>query len=194
MEKASHSTSENSNELISQYWESWDDHCMAIALDEGEKSEDPNTKVGACISNKENKILGRGHNHMPKQCENAPWEREGEKIKSKYLYVCHAAMDAIMNCIGQHSLKGSTMYCKMLPCSDCAKLILKAEIARVVYICEKPGKNYDIQASKVLFDMAGIRYGEIRTKNLILQEKFDKFKEKAARVALADAKEQKLPS
>ena len=137
----------------------WEDYCMGIALLTAKQSEDPNTKVGACIVNIDQKeILGTGYNSMPKRCTRIqlPWNRDGSnELDKKYLYVCHAAMNAIMNC-RKRDLKGCTMYISLLPCNECAKLIIEAGIENVFYFQNKYDQGDRIKAAQKLFDSAGI--------------------------------------
>ena len=72
----------------------WDEYFMGIALLTAMRSKDPNSQVGACIVSPENKILSLGYNGMPMGCsdDEMPWEREGEPLHTKYMYVCHAAL------------------------------------------------------------------------------------------------------
>ena len=44
---------------------SWDEYFMGIAHLSAMRSKDPNTKVGACIVDKNNKILSVGYNGFP---------------------------------------------------------------------------------------------------------------------------------
>ena len=78
---------------------SWDEYFMGIALLSALRSKDPSTQVGACIVNEDKRILSMGYNGMPHHChdDEYPWDR-GEGLDSKYLYVCHAELNAILNC------------------------------------------------------------------------------------------------
>ena len=83
---------------------SWDEYFMGIALLSAMRSKDPSTQVGACIVNKENRIVSVGYNGFPKGCsdEEFPWERTAENQNdTKYPFVCHAELNAI--CIVQRS-------------------------------------------------------------------------------------------
>ena len=77
----------------------WDEYFMGIALLTAMRSKDPNSQVGACIVSPENKILSLGYNGMPMGCsdDEMPWEREGEPLHTKYMYVCHAELNAILS-------------------------------------------------------------------------------------------------
>ena len=78
---------------------SWDEYFMGIALLSAMRSKDNNSQVGACIVSPENKILSLGYNGMPIGCsdDEMPWEREGAPLDTKYMYVCHAELNAILN-------------------------------------------------------------------------------------------------
>ena len=82
---------------------SWDEYFMGIALLSAQRSKDPSTQVGACIANRDHKILSVGYNGMPTGCHDdvMAWEREGAPLDTKYLYVCHAELNAILNIDGR---------------------------------------------------------------------------------------------
>ncbi len=94
----------------------WDEYFMGIALLTAMRSKDPNSQVGACIVSPENKILSLGYNGMPIGCDDdeMPWEREGEPLNTKYMYVCHAELNAILNS-AHNNLKGARGICDPLP-------------------------------------------------------------------------------
>ena len=77
----------------------WDSYFMGIAMLSAQRSKDPNTQVGACVVSKDNKILSVGYNGAPNgyNDENMPWDREGNFLDTKYAYVCHAELNAILN-------------------------------------------------------------------------------------------------
>ncbi|XP_035272628.1 deoxycytidylate deaminase-like isoform X2 [Anguilla anguilla] len=139
---------------------------MAVALLTSKRSRDPNTQVGACIVNQENKVVGVGHNDMPNGCDGQlSWGRfpkdgtgtDTQWVKSKDPYVCHAELNAIMNknCA---DLNGCSMYVTLFPCNDCARLIAQAGIKEVVYLSDKYGDRKETLASKRLFDKARVVY------------------------------------
>ena len=79
---------------------SWDEYFMGIAMLSAQRSKDNSTQVGACIVNKENKIISVGYNGMPTGCidDEMPWEREADdELDTKYPFVCHAELNAILN-------------------------------------------------------------------------------------------------
>ncbi len=141
----------------------WDDYFMGVALLSAMRSKDPNTQVGACIVNEDKRIVGVGYNGLPKGCEDEdfPWEREGEFLETKYPYVCHAELNAILNSI--KSLKNCTLYVALFPCNECSKAIIQSGIKEIVYLSDKY-KNTDINiASKRMLDAAGVKYRQLKT-------------------------------
>ena len=107
---------------------SWDEYFMGIAVLSSMRSKDPNTQVGACIVNEHRKIVGVGYNGFPIGCDddNLPWDREGSWCDTKYPYVCHAELNAILN--SNTDLHGSTLYVALFPCNECAKAIIRMPI------------------------------------------------------------------
>jgi dCMP deaminase len=144
---------------------SWDDYFMGIALLSARRSKDPSTQVGACIVNDRHKILSVGYNGMPIGCsdDEFPWEREGTPLETKYPYVCHAELNAILNNIG-FSLDGCTIYTPLFPCNECSKAIIQSGIRDVVYISDKYAGTDSVRASKMMLDHAGVRYRRIQTR------------------------------
>ena len=138
---------------------SWDEYFMGIALLSAGRSKDNNTQVGACIVSDENKVLSVGYNGMPIGCndDDMPWEREGEPLDTKYPYVCHAELNAILNRI-TGSLKGARIYVSLFPCNECAKAIIQSGIKEVVYIEDKYAETDSVKASKMMFDLSGVKY------------------------------------
>ena len=138
---------------------SWDEYFMGIAMLSAQRSKDGNTQVGACIVSREKKILSLGYNGMPTGCndDEMPWEREGDAINTKYMYVCHAELNAILN-RGDVSLANSILYVTLFPCNECAKAIIQSGIKEVVYMSDKYASQANTIVSKRLFDMVGIKY------------------------------------
>ena len=142
----------------------WDEYFMGIALLSAQRSKDNNTQVGACIVNHENKILSLGYNGMPTGCDDdeMPWEREGEPVNTKYMYVCHAELNAILN-RSSGSLEGAKLYVTLFPCNECAKAIIQSGIREVIYLSDKYDGADDNVASKRMFDMVGVKYRQYET-------------------------------
>lgn len=141
----------------------WDDYFMGIALLSAQRSKDPNTQVGACIVNRQNKIVATGYNGFPIGCsdDDLPWNRDGDFITTKYPYVCHAELNAILNS-NQQDLEGCTIYVGLFPCNECAKAIIQARIKEVVYLDDKYATSDAVIASKKMFELAKIKTRQLR--------------------------------
>lgn len=140
---------------------SWDEYFMGIALLTAQRSKDSSSQVGACIVSKENKILSLGYNGMPTGCfdDDMPWEREGDPLKTKYMYVCHAELNAILNhAAGTGSLHGARIYTTLFPCNECAKAMIQSGIASVIYYEDKYPDSDSVIASKKMLDIVGVSY------------------------------------
>ena len=137
---------------------SWDEYFMGVALLSAGRSKDNNTQVGACIVSDENKVLSVGYNGMPTGChdDEMPWGREGNALETKYPFVCHAELNAILNRI-TGSLKNARIYVSLFPCNECAKAIIQSGIKEVVYMEDKYADTDSVKASKMMFKMAGVR-------------------------------------
>lgn len=136
----------------------WDEYFMGIALLSGLRSKDPNTKVGACIADTENKVVSIGYNGMPAGLDETQlsWIN-GEGLDSKYLYVCHAEMNAILNTKAGAVLKGTRLYVTLFPCNECAKAIIQTGIKEVIYIDDKYENELNVQASKKMLKLAQVK-------------------------------------
>lgn len=136
---------------------SWDEYFMGVALLSAQRSKDPNTQVGACIVNDKNKIVGAGYNGLPIGCDDNefPWEKQGDFLQTKYPYICHAELNAILNNIGM-DLHGCKIYTALFPCNECAKAIIQSGIAEVIYLSDKYAGTDTAKASKLMLDKAGV--------------------------------------
>ena len=141
---------------------SWDEYFMGIAMLSAERSKDGHTQVGACIVDENNKILSLGYNGMPTGCDDdkMPWEHTGENLNTKYMYVCHAELNAILNT--RIPLRGAKLYVTLFPCNECAKAIIQSGIREIVYLSDKYSGEDDNTASKRMFDMVGIKYRQYK--------------------------------
>ncbi len=137
----------------------WDEYFMAVAKLAGMRSKDPNSQVGTCIVSDDNKILSMGYNGFPKGCsdDEFPWEREGDAEDTKYPYVVHSELNAILNYRGG-SLEGAKLYVSLFPCNECAKAIIQAGIKTIVYEDDKYDGTMSVVTSKRMLDAAGVRY------------------------------------
>ena len=142
----------------------WDEYFMGIALLSAKRSKDPSTQVGACIVSEENKIVGIGYNGFPIGCDddNLPWGNKGEFVDTKYPYVCHAELNAILN--STKNLKDCRIYVALFPCNECAKAIVQSGIKKVIYLSDKYNGVESNIASKKIFDLCGIKYEKLELK------------------------------
>ena len=140
---------------------SWDEYFMGIAMLAAKRSKDPSTQVGACIVSPENIIISTGYNGMPKGCsdDEFPWDREGPE--TKYPYVVHAELNAILNANGR-DLRDSRVYVALFPCNECAKAIIQSGVREVIYLSDKYADTLATLASKRMLDAAGVKYTRFR--------------------------------
>ncbi len=138
---------------------SWDQYFMGIALLSSMRSKDPGTCVGACIVSDDNKILSVGYNGMPHGCsdDEYPWERQGNPLDTKYLYVCHAELNALLNYTGGN-LKGARIYTTLFPCNECTKALIQSGIKEVIYLEDKYADTDSVIASKRMMNTVSIHY------------------------------------
>ncbi|MEE0896293.1 MAG: dCMP deaminase family protein [Acutalibacteraceae bacterium] len=138
---------------------SWDEYFMGIAVLSAKRSKDPSTQVGACIVNKDNRIISVGYNGMPRCCsdDEFPWDKNDNPLDSKYLYVCHAELNAILNC-DRGNVRDCICYTTLFPCNECAKAIIQSGMSEVVYMEDKYADSDSVVASKKMFDTAGVKY------------------------------------
>lgn len=143
---------------------SWDQYFMGIAMLSAERSKDPHTQVGACIVGADNRILSVGYNGMPEGCEDddMPWGRDGRPLDSKYMFVCHAELNAILNYRGAGNMKGARLYVTLFPCNECAKAIIQSGIREVVYLSDKYADSESTEASKKMFHMTGVTFRQLK--------------------------------
>lgn len=144
---------------------SWDEFFMGIAKLAAGRSKDPSTQVGACIVDEENRILSIGYNGTPNGFDDNkfPWERTGKsKNETKYPYVCHAELNAILNYRGSRKdLLNSRIYVDLFPCNECAKAIVQSGIKEIVYLSDKYNGTEENDASKIILDTCGITYRQL---------------------------------
>lgn len=144
---------------------SWDEYFMGVALLSAKRSKDPSTQVGACIVSPSHSILSVGYNGFPHGCsdDEFPWEREGSFLNTKYPYVCHAELNAILNHPG-NSLRGAIIYVNHFPCNECTKAIIQAGLTEVVYLSDKLLNTEAAEASRRMFESAGVKWRKLNPK------------------------------
>ena len=148
----------------------WDEYFMGVAKLSGLRSKDPSTQVGACIVSGDNKILSMGYNGFPIGCsdDDFPWEKYGEEEDTKYPYVTHSELNAILNYRGG-SLAGARLYVSLFPCNECAKAIIQAGIKTIVYGQDKYADTPGVKASKRMLNAAGVRYYQYQPTGRVLK-------------------------
>ena len=154
----------------------WDEYFMGVALLASGRSKDPNTQVGACIVDDQNRILSTGYNGYPQGCsdDEFPWNRDEGKGETKYQFVVHAELNAVLNARGK-SLAGSTLYVSLFPCHECAKAIIQSGVKEVVYLSDKYNGTASDIASKRMLRASGVvlRKFEPTRDSIILDFKMD---------------------
>lgn len=135
---------------------SWDQYFMGLAHLSAKRSKDPSTQVGATIVDSKKKIVGIGYNGFPSGVsdDEMPWSRDGEFLETKYPYVVHAELNAILNATTK--LHGCTIYVSLFPCHECAKAIIQSGIKEIVYECDKYASTDSVVASKRMLNQAGV--------------------------------------
>lgn len=138
----------------------WDEYFMGVAMLAACRSKDPNTQVGACIVSPDNVIISTGYNGLPNGCsdDEYPWDREGEE--TKYPFVVHAELNAILNSGGRR-LDGARLYVALFPCNECAKAIIQSGIREIFYLSDKYANTPSVRHSKRMLDSAGVRYQQL---------------------------------
>lgn len=141
-----------------QNYISWDECFMRMAHLIALRSKDPNTQNGAVVVDQKNVVVGLGYNGWPRgiETEALPWERQGDFLDTKYAYVCHAEENAIYN--ANAKTENCKIYCTLFPCNECAKTIIQTGVREVIYDTDKYHDEPSAQASRRLFDLAGVKY------------------------------------
>ena len=143
---------------------SWETYYMGIAHLSALRSKDPNTQVGAVIVDQEHKVVSIGYNGFPKGCsdDEYPWENEGSSLETKYVYVVHAELNAILN--SPRTVKGCSIYVSLFPCHECAKAIIQSGIQEIVYESDKYASSESVLASKRMLESAGVKMVQLTKK------------------------------
>lgn len=139
----------------------WNQYFMGIARLSALRSKDPSTQVGACIVDDDKKIIGIGYNGLPTGIDDDefPWEKEGDYLSTKYPYVCHAELNAILN--STKNLKNAKIYVTLFPCNECTKAIIQSGIKSIFFADDKYKDMEATIASKRMLDSAGVAYQQL---------------------------------
>ena len=118
----------------------YDNLYMDIALRVSQESKCPRKAVG-CVIVAESGMLSVGFNGHASNGPNT-WEYSEDGNPE----VVHAELNSLGKMLEQGvSAKGATVYTTLICCLECAKLLVRAKVSRVVYLEEyrKPeGLNY----------------------------------------------------
>ena len=152
----------------------WDDYFMGVSLLAADRSKDPSTQVGACIVSDDNRILSTGYNGFPQGCsdDDFPWNRDESLGETKYNFVVHAELNAILNAGGK-SLVGSRIFVSLFPCHECAKAIIQSGVKEVVYLSDKYNGTVSDNASKRMLQAAGIKLTKMKPTQAQIVLNFD---------------------
>ncbi len=140
----------------------WNQYFMGLAHLSALRSKDPSTQVGAVIVDESQRVVSIGYNGLPRGCsdEQFPWGREGGMLESKYAFVVHAELNAILN--SPRSVKNCVIYVSLFPCNECAKAIIQSGIVKIVYECDKYAMTESVKASKRMLEAAGVQLVQLK--------------------------------
>lgn len=112
---------------------SWDEYFMDIARAVATRATCSRRMVGAIIV-KDKRILSTGYNGAPAGLRHCDHRGGADLSGGHCARSTHAEQNAIVQA-ARHGIgiDGATMYCTDHPCLTCAKLLINAGIARVVY-------------------------------------------------------------
>ncbi|WP_368487068.1 cytidine/deoxycytidylate deaminase family protein [Spiroplasma sp. DGKH1] len=148
----------------------WDEFFLSVAHVCAMRSKDPMTQVGSCVVNEIKQIIATGYNGLPRGLndDEFPWDREGEYLQTKYPYVAHAELNAILS--AKVDLSGCQIYTTLFPCSGCTKIIIQAGITEVIYDNDKYDQTEDNQAAKLMFSKANVKFRAISPLEVIIKK------------------------
>ena len=152
----------------------WDEYFMGVAVLAAQRSKDPSTQVGACIVDENNRILSTGYNGFPRGCsdDEFPWNRNADLGETKYPFVVHAELNAILNNRGK-SLAGARIYVALFPCHECAKAIIQAGITEVIFLSDKYKSTSSDANSRRMLECAGVKLTKLKTSRKSVVLNFD---------------------
>ena len=132
----------------------WDYKFLDLAGFISKWSRDPSTKVGAVITDTDNRIVSIGYNGFPKGI------KDNERLKNrnlKYEMIVHAEVNALL--FANTSVEGCTIYTwPFMPCSRCASLVIQSGIKRVVSMKNKDERwDENFELSKKMFLESGVK-------------------------------------
>ncbi len=120
-----------------------DEYFMEIATVVAKRSTCLRNHVGALFV-KNKRILSTGYNGAPAgldHCDRVGCAREGVESGTRHelCRAVHAEQNAIIQAaLHGTSIEGATLYCTHQPCILCAKMMINAQVKRVVYAQSYP--------------------------------------------------------
>lgn len=126
--------------MVSGQRPSWDDYFLRMALLVATRATCLRRRVGAVMV-RDRRVIATGYNGSVRgdvHCEDV-----GCLMAAGHCIRCvHAELNALLQCASstQHSV-GATLYSTDFPCVHCAKALMQAEVAKVVYLAEYPDEN-----------------------------------------------------
>lgn len=134
----------------------WDKLGLDLASRIAKESKDPSTQCGAAILRDDNSVASLGFNGFPKGVRDLPERYEHREVK--YQMVVHAEVNAIL--LSREPLRGTTLYCTLHPCAECAAKIVQVGISRVVAIAPTEAQRarwgVSMDLAKLMFVEAGV--------------------------------------
>lgn len=148
----------------------WDEYFIGLAALTAMRSKDPSTQVGACIVSNDNRVLSVGYNGAPNGFDDGdfPWDREGDSLDTKYPYVCHSELNALLNFRGNmRELQDARIYVHYFPCVKCSQAIIQAGIKEVIYLhdFDHDSKDVEVEASIRMFNHCCVKYRQFKPSN-----------------------------
>lgn len=133
----------------------WDRRFLELADFIARWSKDPSTQVGCVIADSMNRIVSTGFNGLPSGVEDTIERLENRDIK--YRMMVHAERNAIID--AKRDLAGLRLYASLMPCSDCAAMIIQAGIGEVispVNTSPRLAESCRMDLTRVMFEEAGV--------------------------------------
>ncbi|AGR42317.1 deoxycytidylate deaminase [Spiroplasma diminutum] len=136
----------------------WDTYFLAMVQLNAMRSKDPTTQVGSVIVNDLKQVISTGYNGLPRGLndDNYPWDRQGDLKDTKYPYIVHAELNAILS--SKESVRGCEIYTSLFPCNECTKSIIQSGIKKIIYSSDKYIDTIENKIAKKMLDEAKIKY------------------------------------
>ncbi|MFA7191981.1 MAG: cytidine/deoxycytidylate deaminase family protein [Candidatus Paceibacterota bacterium] len=138
----------------------WDEYFLELAGMVGTRGTCDRGRAGSVIT-RDKRILSTGYVGSPiglPHCDEVGHEmhtvtHDDGTVSRHCIRTAHAEQNAIANAAKSGvSIDGGTVYCKMVPCYTCAKMIINSGIVRVVALRD----YHATKQSKDIFQKAGI--------------------------------------